>query len=111
MDKKNKTDRGSKKKKLIRTKRETIIIRVVTVLVILAAAFLIWYLIDSRSYVASVAGHRIKKYEYEFQLRQQIITSRIGVYLANPMWRRCTAENRGRAEPRESAKNKHDARE
>lgn len=75
MDKKNKIDRGSKKKKLIRTKRETIIIRVVTLMVILIAAFLIWYLIDSRSYVASVAGHRIKKYEYEFLLRQQIIKS------------------------------------
>jgi len=49
MDKKNKTDRGSKKKKLIRTKRETIIIRAVTLMVILIAAFLIWYLIDSRS--------------------------------------------------------------
>ena len=51
------------------------IIRAVIVLVILAAAFLVWYMIDSRSYVASVAGYRIEKYEYEFFLRQQILKS------------------------------------
>ena len=75
MDKKTKTDRGGKRKKLIRTKRETMIIRAVIALVIVAAAFLAWYLVDSRSYVASVAGHRIKKYEYEFFLRQQVLKS------------------------------------
>lgn len=75
MDKKMKADRYGRKKKLIRTKRETMIIRAVIVLVILAAAFLVWYMIDSRSYVASVAGYRIEKYEYEFFLRQQILKS------------------------------------
>ena len=47
MDKKMKADRYGRKKKLIRTKRETMIIRAVIVLVILAAAFLVWYMIDS----------------------------------------------------------------
>ncbi|HOK42476.1 MAG TPA: peptidylprolyl isomerase [Thermoclostridium caenicola] len=73
MDKKRKNDQGSRKKKLIRTKREAMIIRTVTILILVIAAFLIWYLIDSRSYVATVAGRRIMKYEYEFLLRQQIL--------------------------------------
>lgn len=73
MDKKRKNDQGNRKKKLIRTKREAMIIRTVTILILVIAAFLIWYLIDSRSYVATVAGRRIMKYEYEFLLRQQIL--------------------------------------
>ncbi len=75
MDKKKKIEQGGKKKKLIRTKRETMIIRVATVLIIFVIAFLAWYMIDSRSYVASVAGYRIKKFEYEFFLRQQVLKS------------------------------------
>lgn len=75
MDKGNKTGQDSRKKKLIRTKRERMVIRTATILVIALAAFLIWYIADSRSYVATVAGHRIKKYEYEFFLRQQILKS------------------------------------
>lgn len=73
MDKKKKNDQGRKKKRLIRTKREAVFIRAVTVLILVIAAFLIGYLIDSRSYVATVAGKRIMKYEYEFLLRQQIL--------------------------------------
>lgn len=73
MDNRQKAGQGGKKKKLIRTKREAMIIRTVTILVLVIAAFLIWYLVDSRSYVATVAGRRIMKYEYEFLLRQQIL--------------------------------------
>lgn len=75
MDKKNRADQANKKKKLIRTKREAMTIRIAVISVIVIAAVLTGYLIDSRSYVASVAGNRIKKFEYEFFLGQQILRS------------------------------------
>jgi len=75
MNKKDKADKGSRKKKLIRTRRERFIIRTAVIVAVVIAACLIWYLADSRSYVATVAGHRISKYEYEFFLRQQISKS------------------------------------
>jgi len=60
------------KKKLIRTEREKTITRIVVTAVVVIAAVLVYYLIDSGSYVATVNGHRISKPLYQFLLQQQI---------------------------------------
>jgi len=72
MDKKVPNSKTSQKKKLIRTKREIKRIRLITAIVILVVAAILFYFIDSRSYVASVAGRRISKAEFEFFLSQQV---------------------------------------
>ena len=59
-------------KKLIRTEREKRITRLVVTAVVVIAAILVYYFIDSGSYVATVNGHRISKPLYRFLLQQQM---------------------------------------
>ncbi|NMA66211.1 MAG: hypothetical protein GX957_08240 [Clostridiaceae bacterium] len=75
MDKKTlkaKTSQSRPKKKLIRTKREIRRNRWISTIAILLVAAIVFFVIDSRSYVATVAGNRISKAEFKFFLRQQV---------------------------------------
>jgi len=64
--------RPDQKKKLIRTQSESKRLRyIITIAVILIVA-IVYYFVDSRSYLATVAGHRITPYEYKFLLTQQV---------------------------------------
>ncbi len=58
------------KKNLIRTKGETSRIKIIVTIAILLVAALTYYFIDSGSFVATVDGNRISKYEYQFLLSQ-----------------------------------------
>ncbi len=58
------------KKNLIRTKGETSRIKIIVTIAILLVAALAYYFIDSGSFVATVDGNRISKYEYQFLLSQ-----------------------------------------
>ncbi|NLX63725.1 MAG: hypothetical protein GX022_02945 [Clostridiaceae bacterium] len=60
------------KKKLIRTEREKKITRLIVTVILVIAAILVYYLIDSGSYVATVNGYRISKPLYQFLLHQQM---------------------------------------
>mgnify|MGYP000856171951 FL=1 len=60
------------KKKLIKTERERKITRIVITAVVVIVALLVYYFIDSGSYVATVDGHRISKPLYRFFLQQQM---------------------------------------
>jgi foldase protein PrsA len=64
--------RPDQKKKLIRTQSESKRLRyIITIAVILIIA-IVYYFVDSRSYLATVAGNRITTYEYKFLLTQQV---------------------------------------
>lgn len=68
----NQKKKPDQKKKLIRTQSEAKRLRyIITIAVILVLA-IVYYVVDSRSYLATVAGHRIAAYEYKFLLTQQV---------------------------------------
>ncbi|NLM75367.1 MAG: hypothetical protein GX187_04655 [Clostridiaceae bacterium] len=69
---KAKKSQSRPKKKLVRTNREIKRIKWITAITILVVAAITLYFIDTRSYVASVAGKRISKAEFEFFLNQQV---------------------------------------
>ena len=77
-----KNQSSDKKKKLIRTRRESNRLKIITTVTILVVVFVIYFLIDSGSYVATVDGNRISKTEYQFFLsRQQTATEQQeGIY-------------------------------
>lgn len=58
------------KKNLIRTKSESNRLKIMVTIAILLVAAIAYYLIDTGSYVATVDGNRISKYEYQFFLSQ-----------------------------------------
>jgi foldase protein PrsA len=69
---KGRANGSAPKKKLIRTRRETTIIKIsVTIATILIIA-VVYLFIDSRSYVAKVDQNRISKAEYSFFLTRQL---------------------------------------
>ena len=74
MDKKDLINKSKapKKKKLIRTEREKNITKIIVTAVFVLVAVIIYYLIDSGSYVAKVDGQRISKPVYQFFLQQQL---------------------------------------
>ncbi len=74
MDKKDSINKAktSKKKKLIRTEREKNRTKIIVTAVIVLLAGIIYYFIDSGSYVATVDGQRISKSVYQFFLQQQL---------------------------------------
>ena len=67
-----KKGKTSQKKKLIKTEREKKITRLVVTAVLVIAAVLVYFIIDSGSYVATVDGYRISKPLYRFLLNQQM---------------------------------------
>lgn len=74
MDKKDSINKAktSKNKKLIRTEREKNRTKIIVTAVIVLLAGIIYYFIDSGSYVATVDGQRISKSVYQFFLQQQL---------------------------------------
>lgn len=73
MDKKvNKNKSNSSKKKLVRTHREINRIRIIVTVALLVIAALVYYFVDTSSYVATVGKYRISKAEYKFFLEQQL---------------------------------------
>ena len=63
---------SNKRKKLIKTQLETKRRNSIIAVAVVLVAVIVYILIDSRTYVASVAGNRIMTYEYKFLLRQQV---------------------------------------
>lgn len=62
---------NGEKKNLIRTKRESNKLKMIVTISILLVAAIIYYIVDSGSYVAVVDGNRISRAEYQFFLSQQ----------------------------------------
>lgn len=77
MDKKTRRDKSgtSTKKKLIRTQKEITRTRIITVLAILLIIAVVYFVVDSGSYVATVDGYRISKSDYQFFLQQQLAST------------------------------------
>jgi foldase protein PrsA len=71
MDKKGQKDKSNAKKNLIKTRRQSSRQKIIITVSILLVVAIVYYLVDSGSYVASVNGHRISKAEYQFFLSQQ----------------------------------------
>lgn len=74
MDKKDMINKAKvpQKKKLIKTQRERNITRIIITVAILLIVAIVYYLIDSARYVATVDKHRISKSLYQFFLQQQL---------------------------------------
>ena len=74
MDKNYSIDKAktSQKKKLIKTEREKNITKIIVTAAIVLIIAIVYYLIDSASYVATVDGQRISKSVYQFFLQQQM---------------------------------------
>ena len=71
MDKKDMINKAKvpQKKKLIKTQRERNITRIIITVAILLIVAIVYYLIDSARYVATVDKHRISKSLYQFFLQ------------------------------------------
>lgn len=74
MDKNYSIDKAktSQKKKLIKTEREKNITKIIVTAAIVLIIAIVYYLIDSATYVATVDGQRISKSVYQFFLQQQM---------------------------------------
>ena len=74
MDKKDNINKAKmpQKKKLIKTEREKNRTKIIVTIVMVLLAIIIYYFVDSGSYVASVDGQRISKSVYQFFLQQQM---------------------------------------
>lgn len=74
MDKKESINKAKtpKKKKLIKTQYEKNRTKIIVTIVIVLIAAIVYYLIDSGSYVATVDSNRISKSVYKFFLLQQM---------------------------------------
>ena len=75
MSKDAKKKNSSSKKNLIRTDAEKNRNKIIALIVVLLIAALVYFLIDSGSYIATIDGYRIPKSEFMFFLDQQMVAT------------------------------------